>query len=696
MEVKMSEEQEYMDPQWWNFMVIDWHENQTAITFQSKLDLSHGSQEIIESLHLEDLNQFLNMRGFNLKSFTPDDVPSSSQSQQHSLPDEKEGPIETLVEDGFKALVERIKTLEEMILGRPEKDDDEQRENGEIPINNPLGKYLFPSPSAQGTTVVGFFHVETSKMAYSTSSMGSMGGNGNQDSYGEQDNTRQLVNLINRNLDTLRQGKIPVVAATPNWLSSGAGCITHTEGVSPIPINPGNSCTSSPGLWPIRIPALSSETSPIREMTGEDVTVFVLDSMPPSEEITNAAASVGNNNLLLQEIVQQISGSPAPSINLKWQTLGKRLDDSTSSEQPKSGNDLYGRPFTPYPSSDHGLFITGILRDLAQGATIEYIRVLNDFGVGDTSGLLDALGDIRRRMGKDGDLYKQPVVINLSLGAIPSREDLARLWFNAECSCQQEEFVHTLEDIELLQLGLHLVIQSLTELGAVIVASAGNDSSIHQWEPGTANPTHRQGPRYPAAFPEVISVGAVDRLGRAAAYSNYPQLPPNHNGIATYGGGIPRAVAPVGPLGHVPPGDRGPDPHIMTTAIDVDGVIGVYTAPQYPALSADDQPQVYDAPDRSYDWAYWSGTSFAAPIISAVVARILQLKSSSWLPYQRAAEVQRAITSPTGQSELLTGGSPLPLQTDFGFGVRMLRAYQCEEAQQASVAGETVSVEQKV
>src|SRR5436309_7416057 len=149
MEVKMPEKQEYMDPQWWNFMVIDWHENQAAITFQSDLNLSQGSEEIIESLHLEALNQFLNMRGFNLKSFTPDDVPSPSQPQQHPPSDEKEGSIETLAEAGIKALEERIKALEELIRGRPKKDADARRENGEIPINSPTGKYLFPSPSAQ-------------------------------------------------------------------------------------------------------------------------------------------------------------------------------------------------------------------------------------------------------------------------------------------------------------------------------------------------------------------------------------------------------------------------------------------------------------------------------------------------------------------------------------------------------------------
>jgi hypothetical protein len=416
----------------------------------------------------------------------------------------------------------------------------------------------------------------------------------------------------------------------------------------------------------------------MQHQTGKGVTVFVLDAMPKSDEINNAAASASNNNLLLQKIVDQITGAQTPPIKLTYKQLSQLLDGSTP-EQPKSGDDLYGRSFT-YPSSDHGLFITGIVRDLAPGATIECIRMLNDFGVGDNASLLDALSDIQKRMGENGDLHNQPVVINLSLEAIPSQEELARLWFNADYSGQAEEFVHMVEDIEQLQLGLHLVIQSLTELGAVVVASAGNDSNIPLWNSWTADPAPRKGPSYPAGFTEVISVGAVDKLGRATPYSNYPQLPPHHNGIATYGGGVPTAVPIVGPNGTVPPNDFGPpDPHTMTTATNVDGVIGVYTAPQYHALSADDQPQSYDAVKRpnSYDWAFWSGTSFAAPIISAVAARVLQLKSPAWPPNQWAAAVQKTITTPAGESALLTGGSPLPLQTDFGFGVRMLTAKQC-------------------
>src|SRR5205085_1382383 len=67
-----------------------------------------------------------------------------------------------------------------------------------------------------------------------------------------------------------------------------------------------------------------------------------------------------------------------------------------------------------------------------------------------------------------------------------------------------------------------------------------------------------------------------------------------------------------------------------TWAIVTDAVIGVYSSPNYSMLSASDlPPENYHAPGDSNAWAYWSGTSFATPIISAVAARVLQgLKSS--------------------------------------------------------------------
>src|SRR5258708_20016630 len=113
------------------------------------------------------------MRGFNLKSFTLDDVPRSLQQQTPPL-------------------------------SRKKKEE-------EPPINSQTGKYLFPSPSDQGTVVFGFFHVEQSTMAYSMSTRGSMNRSGGS-SYGDEaaGKTRPPVPLLNRNLDTPTQRQIPV------------------------------------------------------------------------------------------------------------------------------------------------------------------------------------------------------------------------------------------------------------------------------------------------------------------------------------------------------------------------------------------------------------------------------------------------------------------------------------------------------
>ena len=161
----------------------------------------------------------------------------------------------------------------------------------------------------------------------------------------------------------------------------------------------------------------------------------------------------------------------------------------------------------------------------------------------------------------------------------------------------------------------------------------------------------------------------------------YPAWVPQHNAIASYGGGRPKPVSIIPEGQSIPPNTFGPDAHELTAATDVDGVIGVYSASNYPWLSEDDPVDHYKAPDE-HAWAFWSGTSFATPIISAVAARVLQLfKSKGMLPRLYSSEVQRAITTAPGQKEFLRGDHALPLQKEFslgsGVGVSLLRAYQC-------------------
>ena len=101
---------------------------------------------------------------------------------------------------------------------------------------------------------------------------------------------------------------------------------------------------------------------------------------------------------------------------------------------------------------------------------------------------------------------------------------------------------------------------------------------------------------------------------------------------------------------------------------------------------------MYPAPNDDA-WAYWSGTSFATPIITAVAARVLEKLTSDANPLPSRlwpTEVQRAITTAAGQMERLTGAAPLPLQPDLG--VSLLMAYQCEKKEAVAEAHEPEGV----
>ncbi len=300
-----------------------------------------------------------------------------------------------------------------------------------------------------------------------------------------------------------------------------------------------------------------------------------------------------------------------------------------------------------------------------------------------------------------GDLYQKPVVINLSLVTMPLDEELVPLWSSGAYA----DTVRKTSDTAPLTLSLHAVIQSLAALGAVIVGAAGNDSDVRQLKPSVLKPqamntvTQRHSPRYPAAFPEVISVGAVDASGHAALYSNYPVAPEStqNNGIATYGGGLPVPVFPSS-ASHDAAAGTPFDPTTMV-GVDrtkIDALVGVYTAPTYPALSADDQPTDYQAPNGNA-WAYWSGTSFATPIISGVAARLLEDIAHNLRPDQWHAEVMKAFTNILVQQTLISGDAPLPREAEFSQGsvsVSLLNARQSaastvhsvSETQSASLA----------
>ena len=170
-------------------------------------------------------------------------------------------------------------------------------------------------------------------------------------------------------------------------------------------------------------------------------------------------------------------------------------------------------------------------------------------------------------------------------------------------------------DLNLARLQLLAAIRSLSNRGVIFVASAGNEGDRRYMKPKGEHPNAL----YPAAYAyplgkvegvdNMIPVGAVDRERKITSYSCYPGT----RGVSTYGG-------------EVPTGFMNKETHM--TEVDtrkIDAVIGVYTQLSYPALSIDDPEATYPVPN-GHGWANWIGTSFATPIISAVVARALELR----------------------------------------------------------------------
>ncbi len=260
--------------------------------------------------------------------------------------------------------------------------------------------------------------------------------------------------------------------------------------------------------------------------------------------------------------------------------------------------------------ADHGLFIAGIVRDIAPDAHVECIRALNDYCAGESTAFVKALETVANRMllanpdddNKQGDLYQKQVVINLSC-VIPPDDVLIE---------------HGITDPSAVRNEIYKPIKDLVDLGALFVASAGNEGDT-RYQP--ANPSHvRPVALYPAQFAykgvagkpplgsSMIPVGAVDEHGKPTTYSCYP----GNLGIATYGGDVPK---------HFKQDESG----CFTEAEDIDALIGIYTSLSYPALLLEDCRPTYPVPN-AHAWAYWSGTSFATPIITALAARFLQYK----------------------------------------------------------------------
>ncbi len=277
---------------------------------------------------------------------------------------------------------------------------------------------------------------------------------------------------------------------------------------------------------------------------------------------------------------------------------------------PLYGNPLYGNPLYGNPISVNEYMQTGLHPNSARpaeeptnkvfkGARTLDIVVL-DSGLAGTfkqkNQLPPLLKDFKKTAGQnadvdspddDGDDTLDPVaghgtfIAGLIELLAPGRKINVRKVFKREGDVNEWDLGTDLDAIAgndkmLLNLSfggyttddLGLLPQKLRKLqrkGVVVVASAGNDGSSR--------------PLYPAALKEVVSVGALGAYG-PAWFSNY--------------GPWVRACAPGVEV-------------VSTFFNNFDGPIEL-------------KGKAKD-PDQFKGWAYWSGTSFAAPVVVAALSR---------------------------------------------------------------------------
>lgn len=379
-----------------------------------------------------------------------------------------------------------------------------------------------------------------------------------------RDNVKVAVDRINSNLAELYDGGVAVSSAMPNWIMSSTAGVPHAgPGTLPAPAPDGTwTFTGVPdvGKWP----------------DGREVIVAVLDTWPGKESIEKALARYGaggyESGRYLQSLVSAVGGGDV------W-------------EPPGVG------PLVPprltYTYADHGLFVAGIIHSIAPQATIQPLRVFDAYGLGSTDRLLQAL-DHCLTLAHSG----KPLVVNLSLYLLIPPDDaplsLWDIWFHKDLDYGKRTPQENAALLEKLDERVEQAIMLLIDANAMVVASAGNDALSYG---------HVQ-PRIPADYDTAFCVVATNNQDRIAAYSNRADTPFTGNCVATWGG--------QGKLQYEP--DRtgiAVLPPMMGNGLR-DGIVGLYSG-----------PDMLKPNDNDTGWAYWSGTSFAAPIISGIAANLL-------------------------------------------------------------------------
>jgi len=469
-----------------------------------------------------------------------------------------------------------------------------------------------------------------------------------QERVAQQQAICQLINLLNLPLlatpwararyaaERRQLADLGIVGVTPNWGFAAQPHFCPSPGSLPVPVEPkalqreADAAGLAAGRWHFGFRLAQAS----KQGEGEDVTVVILDTCPERSALDDALKNpaFAGNGLLLDALTMADD-----SLSLDPATLAS-IDPSYRMNLRQDN----GEPIANLELADHGIFIAGIVRDIAPQAKIHLGRVLNGFGVSNLRGVVLALDRLAERFPQtfgrtQGD--PQRLIVNLSLGAsLPPDEELLLRWLPAVTRAVAEqadldsntynslstapEVIAALTGIgyDAEQRYLNLLCQSVGAILAwanahptvLIVAAAGNDKDLLT---SVLTDLKRPAPRWPAQFDasaapntarsldRMLGVAAVNLDNAGTEYSNRGDVPPLVNGIAVWGGEARHNAASE--LGTIP---FPPTPFLPSS---VDAIKGVFSA-----------PSVQTPCDNETGWVYWSGTSFAAPIITGLAARL--------------------------------------------------------------------------
>lgn len=363
------------------------------------------------------------------------------------------------------------------------------------------------------------------------------------------------------------EAPVQLEVVSPNWLMSGSPSdpgTTGGPGSRPSPVD--NSDMDNYHILPTldQISDLSGLFKGVSHQNSENgVVVAILDTSYSKDELEDIHKTwVLDRPNKPHPIIKALFGEDGALRNTNGQ-LRVYTDPTVVNYLP--GLTIDGHD---YDMTDHGLFVAGIINSLAPKAELHLYQVLNQYGLGDLRSIARALQQVFN------DFQENKLVVNLSLTMNMPLEE-GHLKANDVLGVGRE-ILKRKASIERQSRIFEWICDLVDTLDSRVIAAAGNESKSSDQRPGAL---------YPAAFDRVLGVGALeddDGSVVPASYSNLADKPTN-KGLTTFGG---------------MPGEK-------------KGILGVYVGP-FP-----------DGSPNENGLAWWSGTSFATPIISGITATVL-------------------------------------------------------------------------